>query len=307
MIKFYIPDGHLEKKALDIFSKAGFKISLRERGYNPTIDDPEILLKRIRPQDFPFVLAFEKGDIAITGFDILNEFRLTYPERAQSVVELKDLGFGWTRLCAAVSAEVLPEVKTISDFRDYSEKLKKEGKKVVGATEYPKLAEDYLKKNGIDAVIRKPAGKTEAWIIPPTPEADMIIDTTETGRTLRENNCRIIDTLLESTSRLVANADSLKDTEKEKKITELVDLFTGVLQGEGKVNVYMNVLEPDNLDAVLGTINGYVKNPTISNLRSGGYDIFIVVDDKELKYLLPELKRNGASSISIVNTRLVIE
>ena len=69
----------------------------------------------------------------------------------------------------------------------------------------------------------------------------------------------------------------------------------------------MNVLEPDNLDAVLGTINGYVKNPTISNLRSGGYDIFIVVDDKELKYLLPELKRNGASSISIVNTRLVIE
>ncbi len=307
MIKFYIPDGHLEKKAIEIFTRAGFDISLSDRSYNPEIDDEEIVLKRIRPQDFPFVLSLGKGDIAITGSDILREFRLTYPENADKVEELMDLGFGLTRLCAAVSEEILPNVENISDFRKYAEEIKKDNKKVVVATEYPKIAQDYLRKNKIDAIIRKPAGKTEAWIIPPTPEADMIIDTTETGRTLKENRCRIIDNLMESTSRLVANTDSLKETKKEKKIKEIMQLFGGVLNGKGKVNVYMNIIDTDNLENVVDVVSRYVNNPTINDLRGGGHDIFIVIDERNLKYILPELKRKGASSIAIADTRMIIE
>jgi ATP phosphoribosyltransferase len=307
MIKFYIPDGHLEKKALEIFTRAGFQVTLSERGYNPEIDDPEIVLKRIRPQDFPFVLSLGKGDLAITGSDILREFELNDPGNKNRVNELLDLKFGKTKLCVAISEEILPKVKSISDFKKYSEEMGKGGRDVVIATEYPNIAADYLKRNGIKAIIRKPAGKTEAWITPPMPEADLIIDTTETGRTLRENRCRIIDTIMESTSRLVASSKCLRDGKKAKKTGEIVQLFEGVLKGYGKVNVYMNVLNPKNLDDVLGVIGSYVKKPTISELNSGGYDIFIVIDEKELKYILPELRRKGASSIAISDTRMIIE
>lgn len=300
-IKFYIPDGHLEPHVLKLFARAGFKVGIIERGYNPGIDDPEITLKRIRPQDFPFVLSIGKGDLAIAGNDIIQEFKLGYPERAEKIRELLDLKFGKTKLCAAVSEDILPDVKTISDFRKYSK-----GKEIVVATEYPNIAKDYLRRNGIKAIIQKPAGKTEAWLTPPEPEADMIIETTETGKTLRENRCRIIDTILESTARLIVNKDSLKGS-KGKKINEIVQLLNGALKGEGCVNVYMNILNPKNLDPVLNLLSKYVKNPTITNLKGGGYDVFVVIKDKELKFLLPELIRKGASSIAVSDTRMIID
>jgi len=307
MIKFYIPDGHLEEKTLELFTRAGFEIVMSDRGYNPKIDDPEIVLKRIRPQDFPFVISIGKGDLAITGSDILTDFILGNPERAKKIEKIMDLGFGKTRLIAAVSEDVLPNVNNINDFRKYAKNLKKSGKKVVIATEYYYIAKDYLKRNGINAIIDKPAGKTEAWIIPPVPEADMIIETVETGKTLKENRCKIIGEVMEASSVLIANKDSLNDGEKRKKIDEIIELFNGALKGKGKVNVYMNVLNPDNLDNILKILNRCVKNPTISNLKGEGYDIFIVIDEKELKYILPELRRRGASSIAISDTRMVID
>jgi len=301
MIKFYIPDGHLEEKTLELFERAGFNITITERGYNPRIDDLEVVLKRLRPQDFPFALAIEKGDLAITGSDIVQEFRLKYPERAGKIEELLDLGFGKTNLCVAVSEDIMPDVNNIKDLKKFAK-----DREVIVATEYPNIARDYLKKKGIKAIIRKPAGKTEAWLTPPVPEADIIIETTETGRTLRENRCRIIDNVLEATARLICNKESLKDKEKEKKIREIVMLFEGVLKGKGKVNVYMNVIDPKNLDPVLGVIRDYVEKPTISDLKDGGHDIFIVIDERDLKYILPELKRKGASSITISDTRMII-
>ncbi|MBU4202258.1 MAG: ATP phosphoribosyltransferase [Candidatus Altiarchaeota archaeon] len=301
-VKFYIPDGHLEKFALRVFERAGFKVSISERGYNPQIDDEEIVMKRIRPQDFPFVLSLDKGDLAITGSDIIQEFRLQYPENGEKIQELLDLEMGQTRLCVAISEEILPGVKSIEDF-----KKSMKGRKAVVATEYPNISRDYLKKNGIDAIIRKPAGKTEAWLVPPIPEADMIIETTETGRTLRENGCRVIDTIMDTSSFLIANSDSLKDKDKKRKIDEVVQLFGGALKGQGKVNVYMNVLNPKDLDKVLSVLRSHVERPTINNLEGGGYDIFVVIDEKELKYLLPELKRKGASSIVVSDTRMIIE
>lgn len=301
MIKFYIPDGHLEEKTLELFERAGFNITITERGYNPRIDDLEVVLKRLRPQDFPFALAIEKGDLAITGSDIVQEFRLKYPERAGKIEELLDLGFGKTNLCVAVSEDIMPDVNNIKDLKKFAK-----DREVIVATEYPNIARDYLKKKGIKAIIRKPAGKTEAWLTPPVPEADIIIETTETGRTLRENRCRIIDNILEATARLICNKESLKDKEKEKKIKEIVMLFEGVLKGKGKVNVYMNVVDPKNLDPILGVIRDYVEKPTISDLKDGGHDIFIVIDERDLKYILPELKRKGASSIAISDTRMII-
>ncbi len=302
VVKFYIPDGHLEKFALRVFKRAGFKVTISERGYNPEIDDKEIVMKRIRPQDFPFVLSLGKGDLAITGSDIIREFRLRYPEDGKKIQELLNMRIGKTRLCVAISEEILPGVNSIQEFKNSMGE-----KKVVVATEYPNIARDYLNKNGIDAIIRKPAGKTEAWIVPPMPEADLIIETTETGRTLRENRCRIIDTIMDTSSFLIANSDSLKDNGKRKKIDEIVQLFDGALRGQGKVNVYMNVLNPKDLGNVIGILEKYVAHPTINNLERGGYDVFVVIDEKELKYILPELKRKGASSIVVSDTRMMVE
>ncbi|MEA3254303.1 MAG: ATP phosphoribosyltransferase [Candidatus Altiarchaeota archaeon] len=301
MIKFYIPDGHLEKKTLELFKGAGFDVVVAEREYNPWIDDPGVVLKRLRPQDFPFVLSIGKGDLAITGSDILQEFKLRYPERADKLQELLDLRFGKTNLCVAISEDIMPDVRNIADFKKFMG-----NKEAVVATEYPNIAREYLKRKGIKAIIRKPAGKTEAWLTPPVPEADLVIETTETGRTLKENRCRIIDNILEATSRLICNKESLGDSGKEKKIREIIMLFTGVLAGRGKVNVYLNVVDSKNLGKVLDVINDYVEKPTITDLKDGGHDIFIVIDEKKLKYLLPELKRMGASSISISDTRMIV-
>jgi ATP phosphoribosyltransferase len=134
----------------------------------------------------------------------------------------------------------------------------------------------------------------------------MIIETTETGRTLKENRCRILDTVMEATARLICNTKSLEDPEKEKKIGELIMLFKGVLKSKGKVNVYMNVLKEENLKEVLKVINDYVERPTITDLKGGGHDIFIIIDEKNLRHILPEVKKKGASSIAVTNTRMVI-
>ncbi len=305
MIKFYIPDGHLEAQTMELLKKAGFDIKISERNYKPTIDDKDIMLKRLRPQDFPFLLALGKGDIGICGYDILTEFKTTYKDLANNVIELMDLKLGRTQLVAAISEEVIPNVKTIDDFAKYAKERSKNKDDVVVVSEYPAIASEYLSRHNIKAIVRRPAGKTEAWLIPPDNEGDMIIETTETGTTLKANRCRIIDTLLESTARIVANKNSL-NSEKKEKIMEIIDLIKGAMSAENKVNAYMNVLEPKNLENVMSIIKKYSSNPTISRLDSGGYDIFVVIDTKDLKYILPKLKKAGASEIAISELRMLL-
>ena len=299
MIKFYIPDGHLEKKTLELLRRAGFRVGLNERGYNPTIDDPEVILKRIRPQDFPFTIALGKGDMAITGQDIVKEFSLEYRTESKAIIELLYLGYGTTKLVAAVSKDVYPDVQTIEDFR------KETGsRKPVVASEYPNISREYLKGRKINAIVRKPYGKTEGWLLPPTPEADMVIDTVETGKTLLENNCRILDTVMESSAILIANRESAR--EKKKKIMEIVELLRGAIDAQNKVTVFMNVMEPKNLNKVLKVLEEYVEKPTISQLSGGGYDIFVILDERELRYALPKLRASGASGIAVSDMRMIL-
>lgn len=300
-LKIYIPDGHLESKTLELFKGAGFDIKISKRSYNPTIDDPDLMLKRIRPQDFPFVISIGKGDMGITGSDILEEFSLENPMLAKNLVELLDLKLGATKLSVSVSMDVYPKVKTIKDFKKY---VKKNG--IIVATEYPAIAKKYLKKNGINAIIQKPAGKTEAWVVPPMPEADLIVDTTETGRTLEENRCRVIDIVNEASARIIANKKSLKDTKKRKKIEEIVKLIEGVIRAKDKVNVCLNVINPKDLTAVLKTLKRYVNRPTISELMGGGYDIFVVINEADLRYMLPDMVDKGATSVVVSDTRMLI-
>jgi len=305
MLKCYIPDGHLETKTIELLTKAGFDIKISERNYKPTIDDKDILLKRLRPQDFPFLLALGKGDIGICGLDILTEFKITYPDLADNVVELLDLKMGWTKLVVAISEEVTQNILTIDDFAGYAKERTKNKEEIIVVSEYPAIANDYLKKHNIKAIVRRPAGKTEAWLIPPDNEGDIIIETTETGTTLKANRCIIIDTIFESTARLVASRESLNSYKKEK-IMEIVELINGAINAENKVNAYMNVTNPKNLKNVMGIIKNYSSNPTISQLENGGYDVFIIINTKNLKNILPKLKKAGASEIAVSDVRMLL-
>lgn len=307
MIKFYIPDGHLEPKTLELFKKAGFHVESTERAYSPGIDDPDVVLKRLRPQDFPYLLSMGKGDVGIVGVDILKEFQLEDPPAGARLVELLDLGLHVARLVVALSEQAYPGVTSLEEFRD--KVMKKSGRTtpLVIATEYPALAKQHLSEWGIEGTIRQPAGKTEAWVVPPLPEADLIVETVETGKTLLANRCLIIGEVLKSSARLVANAHSLEDPDKSKKIHEIVDLFKGALRAHGMVNVYMDVVNPADLDSVLEALSEYVKHPTISSLKGGGYDIFVVIHERNLKYILPRVRKCGATSIVISDTRMVLE
>ena len=116
MIKFYLPDGHLEPRTVELFERAGFRLSITERSYCPTIDDPAVEVKRLRPQDFPYLLSIGKGDLAIVGLDILKEFELGASTDVQKPVDLMDLGFHASRLVVALSEEVYPEIETTEAF-----------------------------------------------------------------------------------------------------------------------------------------------------------------------------------------------
>lgn len=305
MIKFYIPDGHLEEEVLNLFRKAGFVIETKPNNFIPFVDDKEIFLKKIRPQDVPFVISIGKGDVAITGSDIMKEFALANPKNAEKIKKLMDLPINKTKLVLAISRETFPKIKNISQFLKHLKNQQKNDNIMIIASEYPNIAKEYLKEKNIKAVIREPAGKTEAWILPPNPEADMIIDTVETGATLGTNNCLELDTVYESTPLLIVNKKSFES--KKKKILELIQLFEGVLYAKDMVNVWMNVTNPNNLSKVINVLSNYVSKPTISELKDGGYDIFIIIKKRFLRDILPQLIKAGASGIAVTDTKMLIK
>lgn len=302
MIKFYIPDGHLEPPVLNLFKKAGFEIKFSERAYKPLIDDKNIMLKRLRPQDFPFLLALGKGDLGICGMDILREFQLANKELSGNVVKLLNLKVGRTKLVAAVSEEMFPEIKTIEDFATYANEKKRKNEKVVVATEYFAITQDYLKKHNIDAIIRKPYGKTEGWIIPPDNEADLIVDTTETGTTLKANKCKIIDTVMESSAWLIANRNSWeKNKEKKEIINRIIVLFNSVLEVENKVKLDVEIFDPDEIEKVTKIIKFYVQNFGVYKNEEGIAHIFILIDKTDIKEIVPLIVKNSKTAKIVVS------
>ena len=304
MIKFYIPAGHLEDSTLNLLKQAGFKVNVKSRDYLPKIDDPNFFLKKIRPQDIPFVISLGKGDIAITGGDILKDFKLSN-FKSSNIKVLLNLPINKTKLVLAISRRRYPGITSISKFVKL---MKKKKEKIIVASEYPHIAKEYLRKLGItNFFVVEPAGKTEAWILPPLPEADMIIDTAETGYTLSINDCLPLDVVYESSPVFIANKESYSNKDKRDKINKLIQLFEGVIYAKGMVNVWMNVLKEKDLDNVINVIKEYVNNPTISKLMNGGYDIFIIIKENYLRELLPKLIKVGATAIAVTNTRMLIK
>lgn len=280
MLDIAIPKGSLEEQTLLLFKQADLEIRKTDREYNPTIKDPRIKkIKILRPQEIPKYVEEGYFDIGISGKDWVIESEA-------DVVEIADMfyskqGEGIVKIIVAV-----PENRNIKSAKDI-----KPGSRV--STEYPKLTKKFFDKLGIPIDIRYSYGATEAKV----PElVDVIVDLTETGSTLRKNGLKIVDTILESNTKLIANKKSWNDALKRKEIEEIKILLLAVLEARGKVYIIMNVPE-DKLDSVVSTLPA-MKKPTVSKLyKSDYYAVGTVVSKGEINILIPELKAMGAEDI----------
>ncbi|GAF86602.1 unnamed protein product, partial [marine sediment metagenome] len=245
-MKLGIPKGSLQESTVKLFKKAGFNIDANGRSYFPEIDDPEIECMLIRAQEMSRYVEEGVLDFGLTGKDWILENKSDVKEVADLIYAKR--GLGKVKWVLAVPDD--SDIKTVKDLK---------GKKI--ATEAVNLTKEYLKKNKVRAKVEFSWGATE---VKPPELADAIVEITETGSSLRANNLRIVDTLLESTTKLIANKDSWKDKEKREKVQNIAMLLQGAISAEEKVGLMMNVKKKD-VKKLLEILPALQK-PTISEL-----------------------------------------
>ena len=297
-VKFAIPKGSLEKATFELLERAWYRVYGEDRGYRPVISDPEIQLKLLRPQEIPVFVADGLHDVGITGVDWVLETKA-------DVETLLNLEYGKIRLVLAIHQNL--RTNSLSELLDsfYSG-----GRSLRIATEYLNLSTQYVMSNptyrrlyGDDEPLcitpwwkkgKNPKvtlylsfGATEAK---PPEDADAIIDVTQTGRSLEQNNLRAIEDVLESSAVLIANKLSLRDPMKREKILDILTLLKGVIEGEKRLHIFVNVKE-ENLEELIKELPA-LRRPTISPLsEKGWYSVNTVIERKEFLRILPKLRQ----------------
>ncbi len=280
LLKLGLPKGSLQESTFNIFKKAGFNIKTTSRSYYPEIDDKEICVTLVRAQEMARYVYEGVFDAGLTGMDWVIESGV-------SVKIVDKLIYGKQGLRPVRWVLAVPENSSIKNIRDLH------GKKI--ATELVNTTKNYLKKNKIKADVEFSWGATEAK---PPYLADAIVELTETGSSLKANNLKIIDTVLESTTVLIANKKSWDDKWKKEKIEKILLLLKGALNAEEKVGLKLNISEK-NLDKILKILPA-LKRPTVSNLLDGKekwFAVEVIIDEKKVRELIPVLKQNGAEDI----------
>ncbi len=273
-----LPKGSLQESTFKLFRKAGFTVSVGSRSYVPSIDDDELSGLLIRAQEMARYVQDGILDLGLTGRDWVLE-------QNARVKEVCPLNYAKGGLRPVRWVVAVPNDSPIRRIEDLG------GKRV--ATELVQYTRRYLKERGIEALVEFSWGATE---VKAPRLADAIVELTETGSTLKANNLRIVDTILESTTVLIANRDAWKDPWKRQKIENIALLLNGALRAEEKVGLKMNVGRAD-LDRVLKVLPS-LQNPTISSLSEAGwFSLEVIVDEKKVRELIPVLKVTGASGI----------
>lgn len=277
-LKIGLPKGSLQEATFRMFRKAGFNISSGNRSYYPVIDDSDLEVILMRAQEIPRYVEAGSLDCGVTGKDWVLE-------NNARVREVADLLYAKEGMRPVRWVLAVPENSKIRDIRDLR------GKRV--ATELVEVTKAYFKKKNVKADIEFSWGATE---VKPPELADAIVELTETGSSLKANNLRIIDTVLESTTKFIANAVSYRDTDKKKKIDNIVILLKGALNAEEKVGLKMNVPK-SRLKKILAILPA-MRNPTISNLSEKNWvALETIIDESVVRELIPRLKEAGAEGI----------
>lgn len=286
VIKLGLPKGSLQDATVELFAKAGFNISVSSRSYFPAIDDDEIECMLIRPQESARYVEHGLLDVAITGFDWILK---------RDVVEVAELVYSKQLRRPVRWVVAVPNDSPIQRIEDLA------GKRI--ATEAVELTEQFLAEHGIRAEVEFSWGATE---VKPPYLADAIVEVTETGSSLKANNLRIIHEILRSTTRLIANRQSMSDPWKRGKIDDIAMLLRAALAAHGKVGLMLNVHE-QNLATIEGILPS-LKSPTISKLQAEGwYAVNTIVDQELVRRLIPRLKSSGAEDIVEFPLNKVVE
>jgi ATP phosphoribosyltransferase len=311
-VKFAIPAGSLAKATFEILQRSGYKVSGQERTYRPTINDPKIELKILRPQEIPVFVSEGLQDVGITGQDWIRE-------TCADTEVLQNLEYGKIRLVVAI-----PKGSSASSISAFMETLWSKGKNFRISTEYLNIAAEYIKNN---PSYRKRFGESEPLIVTPwwrkgenprakiflsfgateakPPEnADCIMDATETGSTLEANNLKIIETIMQSSAVLIANKNVLADPQRKEKIYDILTLLKGVVDGSKRIHIFVNV-KKTNLQKLLRELPA-LKNPTIAPLADENWcSVNTIVEKDCLIDLLPKI-RKLAQGIVVYEPRQVL-
>jgi len=277
-LKLGIPKGSLENATIDLFRRAGFAITTSSRSYFPAIDDPTIECMLIRAQEMARYVEDGILDAGLTGLDWVEEVGADVHSVADLIYAKQS--FGKVRWVLAV-----PESSAFHSVKDL------EGKII--ATELVATTKRYLERNGVTAKVEFSWGATE---VKPPILADAIVEVTETGSSLRANKLRIVETILESNTRLIANKTSWADSWKRGKLEDLKLLLDGAIAALGKVGLMLNV-HKDNLDTVLKVLPA-LKRPTVSHLSDGEWlAVNTILDESTVRSIIPRLKQAGGEGI----------
>ena len=312
-VKFAIPKGSLEEATFKILEKAWTKVNRKERTYRVFLDDPDIVVKMIRPQEIPTLVYYGLYDVGITGNDWVGETNA-------DVQSLLNLEYGKIKLVIAI-----PDNYKFKSFDDMIKSYAKKKKTLRISSEYLTTASKFIKQQ---KSYKKLYGKKDPLIVTPwlrlgtnksvqihlsfgateakpPDDVDAIMDVTETGTTLTQNQLKIVDTVLESSAQLIANKNSLQDKKKREKIFDIITLMRGAVQGRKYLHIYLNVKE-ENLKRLLTEISS-LKKPTISPLsQKGWYGVNTVIKKSEFYMLVPKL-RKIAQGLVIHEPRQILE
>jgi ATP phosphoribosyltransferase len=278
VLKLGLPKGSLQESTLKLFRKAGYSISVDARSYYPLIDDPDIEVMLIRAQEMARYVADGVLDGGLTGLDWILE-------QGVDVKEVAELNYAKGGLRPVRWVVAVPEDSKIKRLKDLK------GKRI--ATELVNYTKKFLRARGINADVDFSWGATE---VKPPHLADAIVELTETGASLRANNLRIVETVLVSSTRFIANRKAWKDKWKRQKMENIVLLLKGALAAEEKVGLKMNV-HKGALKRVISLLSA-MHSPTISTLSDEGwYALEVMIDERVVRDIIPKLKSAGAEGI----------
>ncbi|MFP4081128.1 MAG: ATP phosphoribosyltransferase [Candidatus Aminicenantes bacterium] len=271
-IKMVIPKGKMFSRVAGLLDDSGIMLETNERKYIPRIGDPEIEAKIMKPQNIAQLVELGSHDIGFIGYDWI-------VETGSKVVEVMDLRLDPVKIVAAASLDLKE-----SELKN---------RKIMVASEYENISRKYLEKENYHYMLIRTFGTTEAF---PPQDADMIIDNTATGQTLKEHNLKVIAEIMDSSTRFIANQNAVKNSWKRKKIDELKMLFNAVLNARDRVMLEMNI--PSHKLEEVVRILPCMRAPTVSPLyKDMGYAVKAAVKKKETVKLIPLLKKIGATDI----------
>ena len=287
-LKILLAKGRIYESVYELLNDVGISIHLPERTYFPTTNQKDLAFQVVKPQITSFLLSENKADLGFSGKDWVYENGVE-----DKVEEIMDLGFDPVRIVAAI-----PETKDLETLLKNT---------VTIATEYQSLSKKWVESKKNNGTIFRTWGTSEGFVQDTEDAmAQILIDNTSTGSSLKANRLKIVDTLMESSTRMYASKEAMKNPQKKQKILELKMLFEAVLNARGRVMLEMNVAK-DKFDSLVKGLPS-MRSPTVSPLfGDNGYAVKIAVNKCEVPTLLPKLQSLGATDILEYELRKVVQ